>query len=158
VARKVVDLEEQRRHHPLDLARFVLVTAFLRDRIELVEEEDAPPRSDSGEHLRKPRGGLAEIARDHLLVPDYEEGKYQRLSEPFCDGGLPVPGRPREEQPMPRLEPVSAKHFDPRLLLDQLVNGRANIRAEDQVIEFLPWRYERDTARPFLRQGGCLCT
>ena len=58
---------------------------------------------------------------------------------------------------MTRLQPVGAKHLDPSLLLDQLVNGQADVGTENQVFQFLPGRYERHAPRLLLRQGWRRC-
>lgn len=55
---------------------------------------------------------------------------------------------------MTRFQPVGAKYLDPRLLLDQLINGPANIGTKDEIVKPLARRHERDTARSLLRKGG----
>jgi hypothetical protein len=131
----------------------MLVTAFLRYRVELVEKENAPARSDSGEHLGEPRCGLAKVARNDLFVPDDEEGEHQCLGNSLRDGRLAVPRRPCKKQSMTRLKAMRPKYLDTRLLLDQLVDGRANVRTENEIVELLARRHERDAAGPLLGQG-----
>ncbi len=77
VARQRVDLQQQRTNDALDLPGLMLVTALLRDGIELIEEENAPPGTREGEHRCQPCRGLTQVAADDLLVADGDERQQQ---------------------------------------------------------------------------------
>jgi hypothetical protein len=64
VARHLVELHQQKRNNPLDLARLMSVAAFFPDGIEFIEEQDAGLRSNVVEQLSKPSVSLTQETAD----------------------------------------------------------------------------------------------
>src|SRR5207244_2043320 len=60
--REAVNLQEERRDDTLDLSCFVGVASLFGDRVELIEEEDAPASARELEHFIDPPGGLTQEA------------------------------------------------------------------------------------------------
>ena len=121
-----IDLKEERRHHPLDLTGLVGVRPFLRDRVELIEEEDASARASELEHGIEPRCGLTEEAGDDALIPHYVEGEHRLGGDRLSQAGLPVSGWPVEKDAVSRLKPVAAEEIRATVLLDHLIDGSAH--------------------------------
>ena len=72
---KRVNLQKQRAYHPLDLAGLVRISAFLSERIELIEEKYALVSSNEVEKFLKTAAGLTEKAADDSLIPNNEQGR-----------------------------------------------------------------------------------
>ena len=79
VTGKLVQLHQQERDDALDFAGFVGIAAFLADRIELVEEQNARPCADIVEELTQARIRFAQIASDQGIVSDDEKRQPERL-------------------------------------------------------------------------------
>ena len=68
VARHLVELHNEERDNPLDLAGFVRVATFLTDSVELVEEQDARPGSNVVAKRPEPGIGLPEVTAHERIV------------------------------------------------------------------------------------------
>ena len=81
IARQVVDLHEEGRDNPLDLAGLVGIATFLSDRIEFVKKQHTRRSPRVVEHTLEPASRLAKEAADHHFIAHDEE----RLGKTFGD-------------------------------------------------------------------------
>jgi hypothetical protein len=121
-----VDLEEQGRHHPLDLARLVHVRTLLGDGVELVEEQHAAPRAGELERVVEPGRRLAQEARHDALVAHDVEGQHRLGGDRLGQARLAVARRAVEQHTAAGFEPVTPQQLDPLVLLDQLLHRPQN--------------------------------
>lgn len=135
VAGQLVELHEKERDNALDLARFMDVATLLADGVELVEKEHTRHRPCIFEQAGKPSIGLAEIGTDQRVVSDGEQGNGHGFSDRFGQRRLPVSGRAREQDAMPRLHSLRAKQIRPALLLDQLARQLFGRQGQDQIAD-----------------------
>lgn len=137
VTRKLVDLHEQKRHHPLNFAGLVIVATLLPDGIELVEQKHARDSPHIFEQARQARVRLAEVRPDKCVIADREKLHRQRLGNSLGNRGLTVARRARQQYSMSRLHAVSPKQIGSVLFLDQLSQLLADGKREDQIVESL---------------------
>lgn len=123
------------RSHALDFAGLVNVAAFLADRVELVEEQNARHGARIIEKAREPGVRLAEIGADECIVADREKLDGQGFSDRFGDRGLAVARGTREQDAVTRLHPVGAQEIGTVLLFDELLNLARDRQRQDQVVD-----------------------
>jgi hypothetical protein len=85
VTRKTIHLKQEAADDTLDLARLVRVSAFLRDGVELIQEEHAMPPTDVLEDGLKPCACLTQVTGNDLLVPKHEKRQSELRSECLRD-------------------------------------------------------------------------
>ena len=140
-AGKRIELEQDRAHHSLNLPGLVGIATFLAHHIELVEEQDATPGPGEVEELGQAQGGLAQVACDDALVPDYKQRGRQLGGDRLGKAGLAVARAAHQEDTVPRLEVMRSKQIlGPPVLLDQLLDRGVNRGREDQIPQPPLWR------------------
>ena len=135
VAGQRVDLEQQRTHDPLDLARLVEVSPLLADGVELVEEQDAAARSSVLEQLCDALRRLTQVAAYDRLVPHEEHWNVQGMSDRLRQRGLSVSGWARKENPVARLQIVGPQQVGATLFGHQLTNDLLHLGGEDEILD-----------------------
>lgn len=108
VGRQPVDLQQQGGNDSFDLAGLVRVGAFLGDRVELVEEQDAPAGARELEHAIETTGSLAEKTGHDPLVTNHVEGQHRLGGDRLGQARLAVTGRSFKQDPVARLDAVTA--------------------------------------------------
>ena len=145
--REPVDLKQQRRNNPFDLACLVGVRALLSNRVELVEKQDTPASTGEFEGTVKPGGGLAEETRHDPFVANHVERKHQLRRDCFGDTGLTIARRSGQQQPVARFNPIAAQQLGPLLLLNQLRHNTLRDRGELQIVQSTVWSASTRSSR-----------
>jgi len=120
IARQLVELHEQEGDDALDLTGLMRVTAFLADRIELVEEKDGGLRPHIVEQTAEPGIGFAEITANQRVIANDKKRQGKRFGDPFGERCLAVTGRPGQQDAVPGLIPMSAQNVSADMFFHQL--------------------------------------
>jgi len=82
----------------------ILVTAFLPDNIELVEEQDGPACTYMAEETCKAYRGFPEVTRDNCLISDHLQGDHELGRNYLGQGRFAVARRSCHKYPMSRFQ------------------------------------------------------
>lgn len=111
------------------------VSAFFTEGVELVEKQDARSGANVVEEPPEAGVGLAEVATHKHIVANEEQGQSQVLGNRFGERGLAVAGRAREQQPMPRFQPVRPENIGAPVLLAELPSSFSDRQGKPEIVE-----------------------
>lgn len=135
IARELVELHEQERNNALNLAGLMDIAAFLADRVELIEEQDARGRPHIFEQAGEPRICLTKIGANQRIVPHREQGQRDRLGDGLGERSLAVARGTRQKDPVARLHALRAQEVGAVLLLYQLAGKPLGRKRQDKAVE-----------------------
>ena len=132
VRRKIVKLQKQGRHDPLDLAGFVKIAAFLSDGIKFIEEEDTGFGTHKIEEASQSLGGLTQVARYDGVISNGEQRQRKFEGEALGKRCLAVSRWADQQHPVTWLQAVGTQDFCSSLLFDKFLTCALDSLREKQ--------------------------
>ena len=90
MARKFVDLKEERADDTLHLAGIVPITTLFADRVKFIQEEDARLPINKTEYFVQPLGGFSEVAANQSIIAHAVERIEKSIGDRMRERGLSV--------------------------------------------------------------------
>jgi len=123
MAWQIIDLKKQRAYYTLYLACFVDISALLAHNIKLVKEQ----YTVATPHLLKKSGKtncrFTEIAGNHRLVADDEQGYHELGGKSLRKGGLAISWGASEKDPVPAFKIMGSQKISTIMLLNKFADG-----------------------------------